>query len=125
MPLPSLQRAPRQAPRTSFADATHAVIRRRDGGRVLGTLQVISLTGGLLGVEKPLDQGSEVKMMFLTTKGSVFGAAEMLPPVSWIQQPFKFVKLYNDDRRRLQSAIQVSLDQGRREVGQMERFRAW
>jgi hypothetical protein len=92
---------------------------------VLGRLQLISVTGGLLGLSKPLDQGSHVKVMFLTLKGSVFGTAEMLPPVSWIQQPFKFVKLHDDDQDRLEAAIQSSLDQNRRYQGQVERFRAW
>jgi hypothetical protein len=63
--------------------------------------------------------------MFLTNKGSVFGTAEMLPALSWIQQAFKFTKLYDDDQKRLKAAIQVCLDQGRRNPSQMERFRAW
>jgi hypothetical protein len=62
--------------------------------------------------------------MFLTSRGSVLGIAEMLSPVSWSSQPFKFVRLY-DDEVRLQAAIQVSLDRNRYEHGQMERYRAW
>jgi hypothetical protein len=75
MPIPTLQRPQRQAPRTSFPEITHAVIRSDNGARVQGRLQIISLTGGLLGLPKPLDRGSQVKLMFLTDKGSVFGAA--------------------------------------------------
>jgi hypothetical protein len=92
---------------------------------VQGRLQVISITGGLLLLAKPLDQGSEVKVMFMTGKGSVFGTAQMLRPLSWIQQPFKFVKLHNDDQDRLEAAIQVSISQGCRDQGQMEKIRAW
>ncbi len=125
MPIPSPQHAPKRAPRTSFPEITHAVLRCENGSRVLGRLQIISVTGGLLGLDKPLNQGSRVKLMFLTGKGSVYGTAEMLPPVSWIQQPFKFTKLYDNDQKRLKAAIQLSLDQERSDVGQMERFRAW
>jgi hypothetical protein len=125
MPIPSPQAASKRAQRTSFPEVTHAVVRFENGSRVLGRLQVISTTGGLLGLEKPLNPGDQVKLMFLTSKGSVFGAAEMLRPVSWVQQPFKFTRLHNDDQERLKAAIQISLDQGRRDVGQMERFRAW
>jgi hypothetical protein len=125
MSISSPKPAPKRAQRTSFMEITHAVLRCENGSRVLGRLQIISITGGLLGLDKPLNQGSQVKLMFLTGKGSVFGAAEMLPPISWIQQPFKFTKLHHDDQQRLKSAIQISLDQGRRDVGQMERFRAW
>jgi hypothetical protein len=124
MYLPSRQ-ALQRAPRTSFAETTPAVLRYQDGRRVSGKLQVISLTGGLLCLPRPLDQGSRVKLMFLTGKGSVLGAAEMLSPVTWGLQPFKFLGLCDDDQRRLEAAIQSSLDQNRRDHGQMERYRAW
>jgi len=57
--------------------------------------------------------------MFLTRRGSVQGAAEMLSPETWGLQPFKFVRLYDDDECRLQAAIQSSLDQNRGQ-GQIE-----
>jgi hypothetical protein len=72
-----------------------------------------------------MDQGSQVKLMFLTGKGSVLGSAEMLSPISWSLQPFKFVGLYDDDQEKLQAAIQSSLKQNRQVHGQMERHRAW
>jgi hypothetical protein len=121
----SPQQASGRAPRTCFAETTPAVLRCQDGRRVPGKLQVISLTGGLLCLSKPLDQGSQVKLMFLTPRGSVLATAEMLSPASWHLQPFKFVGLYDDDQRRLQAAIQSSLDQNRRDHEQMERSRAW
>jgi hypothetical protein len=119
------EQAKRRAPRTSFAEITPAVLRCKDGRRVPGKLRVVSVTGGLLCLPKPLDQGAQVKLMFLTGKGSVLGSAEMLSPITWSLQPFKFVALYDDDERRLQAAIQSSIDQSRHDHGQMERFRAW
>src|SRR5215831_4741369 len=113
MKYPSPSQASRRAPRTCFAETTPAVLRCQDGRRVPGKLQIISLTGGLLSLSKPLDRGSQVKMMFMTRSGSVLGAAEMLSPVSWHLQPFKFIGLHDDDQRRLQAAIQSSLDQHR------------
>lgn len=88
-------------------------------------MQVISLSGGLLCLSKPVDQGSQVKLMFLTRSGSVLGAAEMLSPVSWSLQPFKFLRLHDADQRRLQAAIQSSLDQNGLDQRLMERYRAW
>jgi hypothetical protein len=120
-----LQQAPRRSPRIHFAESTPAVLRCRDGRRVPGKLQVISLTGGLLCLSSPLDSGSQVKLLFLTRGGSVLGTAEMLSPLSFRLQPFKFVGLCEDDERRLQAAIQLSLDQNRRDHGQIERGRAW
>ncbi|HVR25008.1 MAG TPA: PilZ domain-containing protein [Candidatus Polarisedimenticolia bacterium] len=125
MTYPPPSDARRRAPRTSFAELTPAVLRCKNGRRVSGKLQVISLTGGLLCLPRPLDQGSQVKLMFLTGKGSVLGAAEMLSPISWSLQPFKFVALYDDDQGKLQAAIQSSLKQNRQDHGQMERHRAW
>ena len=58
-----------------------------------------------------LDWGSRVKLMFLTPKGPVFGAAEMLSPVSTTRQPFRFISLEKGDARRLQAAVQASLNQ--------------
>ena len=117
--------AARRAPRTTFTENTPTVLRSHNGSRVRGKLLVISLTGGLLWVSKQLDLGSRVKLIFLTAKGSVLGAAEMLRPISWTLQPFKFIKLYQDDEIRLQGAIQSSLSQNRYSHIQLERFRAW
>jgi hypothetical protein len=119
------QQTSRRAPRACFAETTPAVLRFQDGRRVPGKLRTVSVTGGLLRLPKPVDQGAQVKLMFLTGSGSVLGAAEMLSPISWHLQPFKFVGLYDEDQRRLEAAIQSSLDQNRREHGQMERYRAW
>jgi hypothetical protein len=66
------------------------------------------MSGGLLGVPRPLNQGAHVKLMFLTETGPVLGEAELLRPVSWTAQPFRFVSLREGDQHRLQAAIQPS-----------------
>ena len=99
-----------RAPRVHLADSTPAVLRFQDGQRASGELQVLSVTGGLLSLSRAIDQGSCVKLMFLTRSGAVLGAAEMLGPLTSRQQPFRFVSLPVDDRRRLGAAIQSSLD---------------
>jgi len=118
-----------RAPRVQLADSTPAVLRFQDGQRASGELQVLSVTGGLLSLPSPIDQGSRVKLMFLTHTGAVLGAAEMLSPVTGTQQPFRFVSLPMDDRRRLGAAIQSSLDlktanQDAAEQKWMEKLRA-
>jgi len=122
----------RRAQRVRFEEATPVVLRYPDGRRFSGQLQVISITGGLLGVPQPLQRGSLVKLMFLAKTGTVLGSAEMLSPVAWGQQPFRFVALHEDDHSRLHAAIQFSLEHTRRqdelrskEREQMEKFRAW
>jgi hypothetical protein len=88
-------------------------------------LQTVSVTGGLLSLSKLLSQGSEVKLMFLTEAGPVLGAAEMLGPVPNGSQPFRFTTLYDDDRRRLQTAIQSCQDQSRRDHQLIVPDRPW
>jgi len=100
-----------RAPRVHLADFTPAVLRFEDGQRASGQLQVLSVNGGLLSLPSPIDQGSQVKLMFLTHTGAVLGAAEMLSPVTSTQQPFRFVSLPLDDRQRLGAAIQSSLNE--------------
>jgi len=65
-------------------------------------LEVFSATGGLLCLPKPLIRGTRIKVMFLTPKGPVLGAAEMLTPVSWNQQAFRFVSPAHVDQRKPQ-----------------------
>jgi hypothetical protein len=84
----------------------------------------MSLTGGLLCLEKPVNRGSRVKLMFVTHQGPVLGAAEILSPLSSGEQPFRFVALQQDDHRRLRAAIQSSLAQGGYEQEWIDKYRA-
>ena len=95
----------------NLSDVTHAVLRFEDGHRTQAQLEVISLTGGMLSLPKPAVRESRVKLMFVTPTGPVLGTAEMLNPVSWNQQPFRFVGLDGDDQKRLQESIQSSFGQ--------------
>jgi len=121
---PQWQAAPRP-PRMYLAERTPAVLRLKDGSRVSGKLNVVSLTGGLLSVAGPVDPGCNAKLMFLTSAGMVLGATEMLKPLSWGLQPFRFVSLNWDDQHKLKTVIQQSVEQHRSDHGQIERSRAW
>jgi hypothetical protein len=92
-----------RAPRIRTTEHTPAVLRFQSGDCVTGRLEVISSTGGLLCLPKPLIRGTRIKVMFLTQTGPVLGSAEMLSPVSWTQQPFRFVALASGDQRKLQA----------------------
>ncbi len=113
-------------PRLKLAQTTPAVLRFPSGDRVQGRLQVVSVTGGLLWLSSPLDQGARAKLMFLIEQaGAVLGTAEMLNPISSTQQPFKFVDIAKDDRSRLNRAIQCSADQNWQDRQAIVRDRAW
>ena len=112
-------------PRMNFVRSTPAVLRCPSGLQVRGELQVISITGGLLSLSSPLNQGTPVKFMFLAETGQVSASAEMLTPISRSLQPFRFVRIGEDDRHRLGAAIQSSVDKARLEQQSIVRDRAW
>ena len=132
MPFIAQNSGQRRAERIRLDESIPAVVRFNDGNRTSGRLKVVSLTGGLLSLPRPVRQGSVGKLMFLTPAGSVLGSAEMLTPMSWELQPFKFVGFSGDDHGRLESAIQSYLQKKRKneqqqkhDRGEFENFRAW
>jgi len=98
-----------RAPRVSLEQMTPAVLRLPDGQRTPAKVKVFSITGGLLSLLRPLGQGSLVRVMFLTHAGPVLGGAEMLTPVGEVLQPFRFVSLPDEDQRKLDAIVQLSL----------------
>ena len=125
MPSPPLPTFPPRAPRVRFAESTTVVLRSNENRCLPARLELVSLTGGLLGLAKPLDRGTTVKLMFLMGKGTVFSVVEMLAPVSWTQQPFRFVTLYDDDKRRLNAEIQSHIESRRQTQTEIQSTRAW
>jgi hypothetical protein len=112
-----------RAPRLNLADITPAVLRFADGRRTQAQLETISLTGGMLCVSGPVQQDSQVKLMFVTPTGPVLGTAEMLRPVAVGKQPFRFVTLEQDDLRRLQVSIQSSFGRVCNDQEWMDKYR--
>ena len=79
MPYLPHPHARQRAPRVKFAESTPVVLRSPDGKRSSGKLQVVSVTGGLLNLARPLSQGSMLKLMFLTAVSmAVAGSAGFL-----------------------------------------------
>ena len=109
-PLPQAE-PERRSPRLRLAEFTPIVLRCQDGHRISGNLRCISMTGGLVAPASLLPPGSRVKLMFVTPKGPVAGMAEMLHPVSWTEQPFRFAVIPESDQKRLRAAIQPSSGQ--------------
>ena len=130
--IPQANGQNRRAERVRLDESIPAVVRFNDGNRTSGRLKVVSMTGGLLSLSRPVRQGSVGKLMFLTPAGSVLGSAEMLTPMSWELQPFKFVGFSGDDHGILENAIQSYIKEKRKQDQQQQRdreefenFRAW
>jgi hypothetical protein len=90
-----------------LADSVPIVLRHQDGNRISGKLQCISLTGGLIALAPLLPPGSMVKLIFVMPKGPVTATAEMLRPVSWTEQPFRFAALPDSGQHRLRAVIDM------------------
>jgi anti-sigma factor RsiW len=97
----------RRPQRLQLADAIPIVLRRQDGHRVPGELRTVSVTGGLIVPASLLPPGSIVRVIFVTPKGPVTGTAEMLHPVSWTEQPFRFAAITDSDQQRLRAVIEM------------------
>jgi hypothetical protein len=97
----------RRSQRLQLADSIPIVLRRQDGHRIPGKLQCVSLTGGLIGLPSLLPPGSMVRLIFVTPNGPVTGTAEMLRPVSWTEQPFRFAALQDSGQHRLRAVIEM------------------
>ena len=121
----SLQAQPiRLHPRVRLPHATRATLRSPDGSRSHGELKIVSLTGGLVGLPKPLELRARVTLRFTTPAGAVRGSAEMLKPVSRDLQPFRFLALDRGDQRKLKAAIQSYLVQDRAGDQPVDGYRA-
>ena len=93
--------------RLQLAETIPVVLRHPDGHRMPAKLQCVSLTGGLMVLAPLLPPGSIVKLIFVTPKGPVTGTAEMLRPVSWTAQPFRFAAMPDSGQHRLRAVIDM------------------
>ena len=102
-----------RAPRIQLT-TTPAVVKLGDGVRTKARLEMVSSTGGLLQLTKPIAGGDFVEIAFETHSGNVQGMAEMLDPVrsarGSVFQPFRFVALGDDDHQVLYRMIESERD---------------
>jgi hypothetical protein len=114
MEMPRSKRADkaRRAPRVKLAGAILALLRLDNGREVRARLHQLSFTGGLLHLEKPLDEGIKVEVMFHVRENTIRSKAVMLFPMWATQgclQPFEFTNLEEEDRQKLESDLQKFL----------------
>jgi len=110
-------------PRARLEGTNPAALRLTNGQTIAARLRVVSVTGGLLALPKPVAEGSQVRLIFLTQPGTVLAGAEMLQPVGDGLQPFRFVSLAADDQLRLGAFITRSTE-NKSEQEWMEKLRA-
>jgi hypothetical protein len=85
-----------------------AMVRLESGRQMHARLHQISVSGGLLSMEKPLDEGISVEVIFHLCSTTIRSRARALFPLWATQgylQPFEFQNLVEKDRTQLQADL--------------------
>lgn len=113
MPNRSGERVAR-ARRVKLAGAVLVLIRLENGRNLRARLHQLSVTGGLLHMEKPVDEGIKVEVIFHIGSTTVRNKARLLFP-QWATQgclqPFEFCDLAEEERNKLRSDLHNLLGQ--------------
>lgn len=98
--------------RVKLGGTVLALVRLENGRQLRAKLHQISITGGLLHLEKPLDEGIGIEVIFHLCSTTVRSPARALFPMWATQgylQPFEFQNLSEKDRNQLQGDIDSML----------------
>jgi len=102
-----------RARRVKLAGTVLCLLRLENGRQLRGRLHQLSVTGGLLLLEAPLDEGIKVEVIFHVGTSTVRSKARMLFPMWATQgclQPFEFSELDEHDRCSLQGEMEKLLE---------------
>jgi hypothetical protein len=109
--------------RVKLRGSVLVLIRLPNKRQLRAALHQLSTTGGVINLEKPLDEKIEVELIFHIDRSTIHGKAQMLFPMwatqGWMQ-PFRFVELTDTDRNALQENLQSfigNLDKGASAAG--------
>jgi len=101
-----------RAPRVKLGGTVLFLARLENGRQLRGKLHQLSTTGGLLQLEKPLDEGIKVEVIFHVGDSTVRSKARVLFPMWATQgylQPFEFDELGESERSSLQANLEKLL----------------
>jgi hypothetical protein len=113
MPKFAQGRAATRAPRVGLAGSVLVLALLENGRQLRGRLHQLSVSGGLLRPDQPLDEGIKVELVFHVGKSTVRSRARMLFPMWATQgclQPFRFDDLSEQDSGQLQADLQKLLE---------------
>src|SRR5512147_393482 len=114
MSRPGLQNRQRGA-RVKLGGSVLALVLLENGRQIRARMNQLSVNGGLLSLENPLDEGIRVTALFHVGTTSIRTRAEMLFPM-WATkgcfQPFRFLELAEDDRANLARELEALVRAG-------------
>lgn len=94
--------------RVKFRGSVLTLMRLPNHREVRGKLHQLSITGGLMHMEKPLDEKLKVELIFQLGEATIRESAEMMFPMwatqGWLQ-PFRFVDIPENNRDILKQSL--------------------
>jgi len=100
--------------RVKLRGSVLAFVRLPNRRQIRTKIHQLSTSGGLIHVEKPLDEKLKVELIFHIGEATVREKAEMLFPMwatqGWLQ-PFRFIDLPESTREALEANLQSFLQQ--------------
>jgi hypothetical protein len=101
--------------RVKLGGSVLALVLLENGRQIRARLNQLSINGGLLSLEQPLDEGIKVTALFHVGTTSIRSRAEMLFPM-WATkgcfQPFRFLELPDEDRANLAKELDALVRAG-------------
>jgi hypothetical protein len=112
-PAPSAEPKPFDRPfRVKLRGSVLVLVRLPNKRSLRAAFHQLSITGGVIHFEKPLDEKLEVELIFHIRETTIRGKAQMLFPMwatqGWMQ-PFRFVDLPEESRNILDGALKTFL----------------
>lgn len=105
----------RRSSRVRLGGSVLALVLLENGRQIRARMNQLSVNGGLLSLERPLDEGIKVTVLFHLGSTSTRTRAEMLFPM-WATkgclQPFRFLELPEDGRDKLTSELTALVKAG-------------
>jgi hypothetical protein len=93
-----------------------ALIRLPNRRQVRGKLHQLSISGGLINIQQPLDEKLQVELIFHLGETTIREKAEMMFPMwatqGWLQ-PFRFIDLPETNKNILETNLLAFVQQAR------------
>ena len=110
----------KRSSRVKLGGSVLALVLLENGRQIRARMNQLSVNGGLLSLEQPLDEGIKVTALFHIGMTSIRTRAEMMFPM-WATkgcfQPIRFVEFSEKDRARLSKELQALVRAGAPEEG--------
>ena len=105
--------------RVKLRGSVLVLVRLPNRRQVRAAIHQLSVTGGVIHLEKPLDEKIEVEMVFHVGRATIRSKAQMLFPMwatqGWMQ-PFRFVDLSDANRETLDSSLKSFLGEAAKDA---------